>query len=319
MSVKDSHSCLSQVPKNKRFTAFSMAKVALKWAKRGRNCIENKGKCSFVPVIAAWLEGKAANSKRAYRVDIARFRGVVSKPLAHVTVQDLAQFERTLSAMAPATKRRTLATVKSLLSFAQRSGYVPFNASAAIRTKRSKNTIAERILNEGEVLAILEAETIPHRRIALEFLYQAGVRVSELCGLKWRDLQPNGGGEAVLTVYGKGDKTRWVRIGADLHQALKALRFDTSADAPLLTTARGNAWDQPRVFRLIRDAAKRGGVDRPVSPHWFRHASATHALENGAPLPLVRDALGHSSVETTSRYLHSNPKDGLHRYLKGKR
>ena len=67
------------------------------------------------------------------------------------------------------------------------------------------------------------------------------------------------------------------------------------------------ALDRSRVLRIIQEAAKRAGVEGGVSPHWLRHAHATHSLERGAPIHLVQATLGHASVATTSRYLHLRP------------
>ncbi len=64
-----------------------------------------------------------------------------------------------------------------------------------------------------------------------------------------------------------------------------------------------------------RQAAARAGIDGKVSPHWLRHAHASHALERGAPVALVLDTLGHSSVSTTNGYLHARPNDSSARYL----
>jgi integrase/recombinase XerD len=66
---------------------------------------------------------------------------------------------------------------------------------------------------------------------------------------------------------------------------------------------------------IIRAAARRAGIKKPVSPHWFRHASATHALERGAALPLVSRSLGHSNLATTGRYLHVRPNESLGKFL----
>jgi integrase/recombinase XerD len=62
-------------------------------------------------------------------------------------------------------------------------------------------------------------------------------------------------------------------------------------------------------------AAQRAGFEGKVSPHWLRHAHATHALERGAPIHLVQATLGHTSVATTGRYLHARPTDSSARYL----
>jgi hypothetical protein len=65
----------------------------------------------------------------------------------------------------------------------------------------------------------------------------------------------------------------------------------------------------------VRAAAARAGIALPVSPHWFRHAHASHALDRGAPIHLVQATLGHTSITTTGRYLHARPQDSSSRFL----
>jgi integrase/recombinase XerD len=69
------------------------------------------------------------------------------------------------------------------------------------------------------------------------------------------------------------------------------------------------------VLRVVRAAAKRAGLELPVSPHWFRHAHASHALDRGAPIHLVQATLGHATITTTGRYLHARPNDSSSHYL----
>ena len=66
---------------------------------------------------------------------------------------------------------------------------------------------------------------------------------------------------------------------------------------------------------IVRQAADRAGIELPVSPHWFRHAHASHALDRGAPIHLVQATLGHASITTTGRYLHARPNDSSSRFL----
>ena len=68
------------------------------------------------------------------------------------------------------------------------------------------------------------------------------------------------------------------------------------------------------VWRIVRKAAKRAGIEKAVSCHWLRHAHASHALDRGAPIHLVQATLGHSSIQTTGRYLHARPTDSSSRY-----
>jgi len=69
------------------------------------------------------------------------------------------------------------------------------------------------------------------------------------------------------------------------------------------------------VWRIVRRAAEEAGLTAKVSPHWLRHAHASHALDRGAPIHLVRDSLGHSSIATTNRYLHARPTEHSERFL----
>ncbi|HYQ91573.1 MAG TPA: tyrosine-type recombinase/integrase, partial [Candidatus Competibacteraceae bacterium] len=75
------------------------------------------------------------------------------------------------------------------------------------------------------------------------------------------------------------------------------------------------ALDRSQVHRIVRAAARRAGLTMPVSPHWLRHAHASHALERGAPIHLVQQTLGHASVATTGVYLHARPGDSSALYL----
>lgn len=76
-----------------------------------------------------------------------------------------------------------------------------------------------------------------------------------------------------------------------------------------------DASDDAQVWRIVRRAAKRAGIDKEVSCHWLRHAHASHALDRGAPIHLVQATLGHSSISTTGRYLHARPTESSSSYL----
>jgi site-specific recombinase XerD len=145
---------------------------------------------------------------RAYGADVAAFRRFTGKPLRATYLSDLQRYADSLVG-APATRGRRLKTLKSLLSFATRMGYLPFNASAAIRGPALEHKLAERILSERQVFALLEAvEDRPRDHALIRLLYNGGLlRVSELVTLCWRNLV-----EGVANVTGKGGKTRVVRL-----------------------------------------------------------------------------------------------------------
>ena len=114
------------------------------------------------------------------------------------------------------------------------------------------------------------------------------MRVSELCGLCWRNAQANGDG-GQITVFGKGDQTRSIQLPASVWKHLEKLRGDAGDDQPLfLSRKRGGPLKPLGVLRIVRQAAKRAGIELAVSPHWMRHAHASHALDRGAPIHLVQ-------------------------------
>src|SRR5262245_52693756 len=93
---------------------------------------------------------------------------------------------------------------------------------------------------------------------------------------------------------------------------------NAASEAPVFPSRTGRPLDRGRVYCIVREAARRAGIpeaDR-ISPHWLRHAHASHALDHGAPIQLVQATLGHSSVATTSAYLHARPGDSSARFLR---
>jgi integrase/recombinase XerD len=212
-----------------------------------------------------------------------------------------------LEDLAPSSRARTLAAIKSLLAFGQRTGYLPLNVGAALKLSARKDTLAERILSETQVQRLIALERNQRNRVLLLLLYRSGPRVSELCALRWRDLQPRDD-RGEVTAFGKGGKTRVVLLPASVWRELEGLARGP-ADEPVFRSRRGGHLDPSAVLRIVRHAARTAGLAEDVSPHWLRHAHATHALERQAPIHLVAATLGHSSVATTGRYLHARPAD----------
>jgi integrase/recombinase XerD len=233
-------------------------------------------------LIALWLHGRPVQTRRAYAGDVARFRAFVGKPLARVTLGEVQAYADGLAALAAATQERQLSAVKSLLAFGHRIGVLPADVGAPVRLPARRDTLAERIVDEAAVHRMLALEPDRRNRVLLRLAYAAGLRVSELVGLRWRDLVERGEARQV-TVLGKGGKTRTVLLSARTWQELTPLRGDAGPDAPVFRSRRGGHLDPAQAWRIVRAAAVRAGLDAPVSPHWLRHAHASHALDRGAP------------------------------------
>ena len=112
----------------------------------------------------------------------------------------------------------------------------------------------------------------------LKLLYLSGMRVSELCRLAWRDVQSDTNG-VYITVFGKGGKTRTILLDDHIYKDLVFIRGNGGPDDPVFRSHKGSFLDPSQVWRIVRSAARRAGIGVDVSPHWFRHAHASHALE----------------------------------------
>lgn len=265
--------------------------------------------------IELWLHGRSEHTQRAYRADVDRFRKVVPKLLGQVTLADLQEFADSLEALEASSRCRCLSSVKSLLAFGHRIGYLPFDVGRVLRLPAVKNGLAERILPEVDLHRMLSLEPDERNRVLLLLLYASGIRRGELALLCWKDLQSNGESGQV-TVFGKGGKTRSIHLPDSVWKQLQQLRGEASPGNPVFPSRKkGKPLTESGIWRIVKRAGKRAGIAVPVSPHWLRHAHASHALDRGAPIHLVQATLGHASITTTGRYLHARPKDSSSRFL----
>jgi len=267
-------------------------------------------------VVSLWLHGRSPHTQKAYTADIVRFFKYTNKQLRQTTLGDLQRFADSLSQenLKPTSQHRVLAAVKSLITFAHKIGYLKFDISKPLRVPKFKDELSGRILSEAEVQRIIGMENNPRNKLLLRILYAGGIRVSEVCRLSWKDFQAreNGG---QMTVYGKGSKTNTIIIPEPLWSDLFSSRKNAIDDSPVFRSRKGGHLHPSQIWRIVKKSVNRAGIKKAVSPHWFRHAHASHALDRGAKISLVKATLAHSSIQTTGRYLHAKPNECSSTYL----
>lgn len=136
----------------------------------------------------------------------------------------------------------------------------------------------------------------------LELLYASGLRVSELCQLKIKDVS-NG----LLKIKGKGNKERIVPYGKKAEEIVKnyiSKYRSLDLNEWLFVSKNQRAMDRIAVWHRVKIYANKAKITKEISPHTFRHSFATHLLENGADLRVIQELLGHESIATTDRYTH---------------
>ena len=290
---------------------------------------------SDVAIVASWLSTfdpvASARTLVLYRrVSSAFLDWIATRALTlrQLTTDDLAAWRDQLVG-APATRANRLAITKSLLTYANETGYVRFNVGKAVKGPRIDTDVDARSLSELQVVLMIQAATVqvnaerarvPSRprylRAALtrmhliRVLYISGCRISEGVNVKWADLQERPDGDYQLSVVGKGSKRRKFPLPRRMvEDLLSEYRLQTASD-----DERVFAFGARRAQTIVRELAHLAGLECPVSPHWLRHATASHALDRGAPVHVVQQTLGHASLATTGKYAHKRT-DGAARYL----
>jgi integrase/recombinase XerC len=207
---------------------------------------------------------------------------------------------------------RKLSAVKRFFREALRQGAIEVDPTAGIVTPKKDKQLPAH-LTVDDMFRLLEAPdpatpSGKRDRAILEVTYSCGLRVSELVGLDWVDVDASLG---LVRVRGKGNKERVVPIG---EKALAALRLYRECLGELCRTVRdtGAVFLNRRGARLTSRSVARSvdrytivsGLAAKVSPHALRHSFATHLLGAGADLRAIQELLGHASLSTTQKYTH---------------
>ena len=207
--------------------------------------------------------------------------------------------------LSPKSLQRRLSACRSFYRWLLRHGRILANPAAAIRAPKAPRRLPQ-VLDADEAARLVEVPTdVPlglRDRALLELFYSSGLRLSELCGLHWRDLDLADG---LVTVLGKGSKQRSVPVGSHARTALAAWRADQqpTRDAPVFPGRNGPI--TPRAVQLrLRQLAQRQGLFKRVHPHLLRHSFASHVLESSGDLRGVQELLGHADIATTQIYTH---------------
>jgi integrase/recombinase XerD len=212
----------------------------------------------------------------------------------------------------PSSIRRNLSAVRGYFRYLLSEGHAVVDPTEQVELPRTWRRLPG-VLTRDEVVRLLEAvdenDAMHWRdRAMLEFAYASGVRVSELTGLKVRDLSFD---EGFASVFGKGSKERLVPVGRSAVQALLIYLHDVRpalvrgrAEGTVFLNRRGTPLSRMGVWKILRKAVDRAGLKKRVTPHTLRHSFATHLLEGGADLAAVQEMLGHADISTTQIYTH---------------
>jgi len=211
---------------------------------------------------------------------------------------------------------RNLVAIKVFYRFMLVESFIKEDISSLIEFPRVSKRLPQ-ILSLREINILLadsnfQGDLGQRDKAILELLYATGMRVSELINLRINDINVE---NQMLRCLGKGSKERIIPFGKEANQSLilylrkvRGKLVKDPKEATLFLNNRGKKLSRQGVFYLIKQYAKKAGLNKKVTPHTLRHTLATHLLENGADLRSVQEMLGHSDISTTQIYTHVSRK-----------
>ena len=271
---------------------------------------------SFIVYIRV-EKGLSNNTILAYSQDLSVFYDFLS----FQKVQFIKDFNKDLlmaffsklykEKLSVASIARKLVSLKSFFRFLNQEKIITTSYDTVFESPKLWQIIPE-VLTEDEIDSLMNQPDVTtcqgsQDKAMFELMYASGLRVSEICTLKHKDLYIDH-----IKVEGKGKKQRLIPFGEKARKALlkyiSSHRKNIQADEYVFCSKRGRKINRTTVYKRIKKYAVSANILKNVSPHTLRHSFATHLLENGADLRVIQELLGHESIATTDRYTHISDK-----------
>jgi len=257
-------------------------------------------------------KGASPHTVRAYKKDVEEFLGFFKRnysiSIEHAKPFHIRAFLLSLKNLKKSSLFRKISAVRTFFNFLIYAGKTEINPASLIEMRgRDKNLPS--FLSVEEVFSLLDSEELNESkrdRAILEFLYDTGLRISELLSLKVKDIDFK---NRIVFVKGKREKERVVPVGEKGIKAVEEYlkeRTELNENSPLFCGKKGKPLSERTVRRIVKKYSLLCGIPKRVTPHTLRHSYATHLLESGADIRAIQELLGHSTIASTQQYLHSS-------------
>jgi len=265
--------------------------------------------------------GLSINTRKAYTDDVQQFlTALENKKIPNIGIIDHKQILNHLltlkrNGMASSSIARHLISIKIFFRYLLQENIILKNVTDTMDSPRLWKILPDTLSTE-EVECLLQAPDLRtplgvRNHCILELLYATGMRVSELANLKPSDLHLD---DDYIRCIGKGEKERIIPVGKKsiktLYRYLEEIYplFSINPHIPyLFLTRNGNKLSRQRIWQIIKELTKKAGIQKNITPHTLRHSFASHLLQNGAPLRIIQELLGHADIATTQIYTHVDP------------
>ncbi len=253
---------------------------------------------------------------KAYRIDLRQFTEYVIGQAASFDRETIKSYTAYMNQkFRPSTVKRKIASIRAFVTWLMEENLMEKNPFENLHLKVQKPTLLPRVIPFWVIRSILEEVhkrqklnldnmTVLRETAVIEMLFATGMRVSELSGLKTKNIDLK---EGVIRIFGKGSKERIAYIGNA--EVLEALRKYAEACQPerngtFFLNSRGKRLSEQSVRNIVRKYGELVDYPTRITPHMFRHSVATLLLEEDVDIRCIQHILGHSSILTTQIYTH---------------
>ena len=280
-----------------------------------------------VQLLSMWLKERTIQNQSEHTIsayqrdltDFFHFCEVKKLQLQDIEASDLREYlaERVeRDQLSSSSLQRHLTSIRQFMKWAEQGQYLVQNPSEDFKLKRQPRPLPgmidietiNQILDQAAPEKILDQQLWLRDKAMLELLYSSGLRLAELQGLSFKDIDFN---RMLLRITGKGNKTRIVPFGQKAKDSLllwmsvyRIWQGDLRADFSVFISRKGQTLTPRQIENRVKYQAQRAGVNVDLHPHLLRHCFASHMLSASGDLRSVQEMLGHSNLSTTQIYTH---------------
>jgi integrase/recombinase XerC len=251
----------------------------------------------------------------AYRSDIGQFEEfmLLQFEIAEITSVNSTHVRSWISELmiqeiSERSIHRKLSALNAWFRFLLKRKEISVNPAKGVTKPKRPSRLPETLQEQqGLDLYRLEDSEISSEKenaLLIQLFYETGIRLSEMMGLKHRDIDF---GIGQIKVLGKRNKVRYVPVNDDMMMKLKRHMTEShssGADSALFQNEKGKALSRSSFYRRVRSSLSLVTTQKKKSPHVLRHSFATHMLNNGADLNHIKEILGHANLAATQVYTH---------------
>ena len=251
----------------------------------------------------------------AYRSDISQIEEFMSTQIEITQISDVGSIhirswisELMVQEISERSIHRKLSALNAWFRFLMKRKEIQTNPAKGVTKPKRPSRLPETLQEQQGIdlyrLNDTDSEEEKVNALMIQLFYETGIRLSEMMGLKQRDIDF---GMGQIKVLGKRNKVRYVPVNDEMIQKLKqhmTLCKSTGSDDALFQNEKGQALSRSSLYRRVRSSLSLVTTQKKKSPHVLRHSFATHMLNNGADLNNIKELLGHANLAATQVYTH---------------